>query len=567
MAGPEEVEHPKPTLATIRELYAHAFACAHPGCGEWLYRQEPGSAKPVLNSRVAHIHARKPRGPRWQRGMSAADNRSAENLLLLCIPHSYEVDGDEDRFPAEMLQEWRVAQRQEVLDSRQAWTIDEDQASDVSRESFGSPTVAAPVLASVVRAAERLVIRAISTRSEPAAVAAAWRAARERTRSSFVAWDDEGNRVYAEPSRGERERHEAAVLNALHAVRAQVGPLSEDLLAEVATARYVSPRTGLWCDWLVRATEELMAAASVWNWTPPFEDDDRLGYAADEVRRASEALAAALRGENPNLPPAVSTPAVGGPSADDRASADALTRHDELLERARPWARVKTRPYDIAMRAELVKAADEAATVPPVLATLAFGLDATAGLAAAVARNGTDEEVAALIELDRSHRPLVVAAALLVELWRVMEDQGRNALADRVRDAFVEEMTRHDWASEDGWAGNKVCGPRNPWWHFVSPDAPKDALSAALNAAPERLDDVVLGCAGWVQRESSSDGSVSFARSYRELLPWFPTNAVVRAAAMRYPHVTATTSTYDDGAVDGMPEIEHLLRHILRMAT
>jgi hypothetical protein len=31
--------------------------------------------------------------------------------------------------------------------------------------------------------------------------------------------------------------------------------------------------------------------------------------------------------------------------------------------------------------------------------------------------------------------------------------------------------------------------------------------------------------------------------------------------------VTATTSTYDDGAVDGMPEIEHLLRHILRMAT
>jgi len=367
----------------------------------------------------------------------------------------------------------------------------------------------------------------------------------------------------------DRERHEAAVVDALNAVRAEVGPLSEDVLAEVATARHVSPRNGPWCDWLARATEELVAAASTWPWRPPFEDDGRLGDAASDVRSAAEALAAALRGENPHPPPAAPTPAIDATSAADSAAADALARHNELLERARPWGRVKTRPYDAALRAELVKAAEEAAAVPPVWATSAFGLDATAGLAAVVARNATDNQVAALIEEDRSHRPLVVAAALLVELWRVMEDQGRNELAGQARDGFVEEVTGHNWASENDWAGNDVCGTRifNPWWFFVSADAPKHALSVALDAAPERLDDVVLGCAGWVQRESSQDGSLTLARSYRELSPWFPTDSVVRAAAIRYPHVTATTSSYDDGAVDGTPEVEHLLGHILRMAT
>jgi hypothetical protein len=234
----DEAEHPRPTLATIRELYAHAFACAHPDCVEWLYQQESGSATPVLNSRVAHIHARRPNGPRWLPGMSPEDNRSAANLLLLCIPHSYEIDEDEERFPAAVLQQWRVAQRDEFAARRQAWTISDNQAREVAHESFSSPAIAAPILTAVVRAAERLVLRAASTRSGPAASAADWRLTWDQTRASFFAWDEEGNRVFAEPSRLDTERHQAAVVGTLNAACAQLEPLSEDVLADVAAAQH-----------------------------------------------------------------------------------------------------------------------------------------------------------------------------------------------------------------------------------------------------------------------------------------------------------------------------------------
>lgn len=562
----EETEHPKPTPATIRGLYANAFSCAHPRCSEWLYRHETGSARPILNSRVAHIHARSPRGPRWLPGMSSDDNRRAENLLLLCIPHSYGVDEDETRFPPEMLQEWRLAQLQEHLELLQSWSITDDQAHEVARESFDSPVVAGQVLAAVVRAAELLGLRALASRSGPAEAAAAWRTTRARTRGSFYAHDDEGNRVYAEPSTAERQRHEAEVAKALNAVREALVPLADVVLAEAATARHSVPRTGSWCDWLEWATEEIVAAASAWPWQPPYEDDDRLLNATEGVREAAGAVAAVLRGEKPAQPP--SAPVDDGPSPETTAIREALARHEDLLDLARPWRRVKTKPFDPMLRAQLVDATDGAAVLPPVMATASVGLDAAAGLAAAVARNATDDEVKALIQADRARRPLVVAATLLAEMWREMGDAERDDLANLARDAFLDEVSAHDWTTEAGWEGNRVGGHHvfNPWWHWTSANVPKAALAAALDAHPERLDDVVLGCAPWVQRESTVDGRVSAARSYRELSPWFPTQAVVRAATIQYPHVAATSSTYDSGADDGTPPVEHLLGHILRLA-
>lgn len=83
--------------------------------------------------------------------MSSEANRSAENLLLLCIPHSHEVDEDETRSPAEMRGEWRIAQQQGCLDLLQSWTIRDAQAEEVARESSDSPAVSAPVLTVLVR--------------------------------------------------------------------------------------------------------------------------------------------------------------------------------------------------------------------------------------------------------------------------------------------------------------------------------------------------------------------------------------------------------------------------------
>ncbi|MBB3043706.1 hypothetical protein [Nocardioides soli] len=501
--------------------------------------------------------------------MSSEDNRSAENLLLMCIPHSYEIDEHETRFSPELLQEWRVGQIQEYFDRRQGWPIDEDEAAEVLAVSFDSPMIAAPVLTSVVEAAELFALRAMSTRPGPAAAAAAWRMTRARANAMMFAHDDEGNRVFVEPSNMERQQHQRAVLAALDEVRAVVGPLYEDVLAKVATARHTSVRSSPWCDWVSRAADELLAAASTWPWEPPYEDTDRLSDAAAEVRAAVGGLASSLRGENPPAPPAIPEVVVSEADEARAAIAEAMAAHHALLERARPWSRVKTRAYDPDLRAELVVAADGVTLIPQVWSTYGFALGSVASLAASVARNATDEQVTALIGEDRARRPLVVAAALLMELWREMKDAERGDLADLARESLLEELAAQDWSTEDAWVGNYVHGAQmfNPWWHWTSAEVVAAAIGDALDAAPERLDDVVLACAPWVERESRVDGSRRAERSYRELSPWFPTDAVVRAAAVQYPDVVASASDYDDGVPEGAPQVEHHLGHILRLAT
>ena len=487
----------------------------------------------------------------------------------MCIPHSYEIDEHEARFSPDLLQEWRVGQIQEYFERRLGWPIGEEEAAEVLVVSFDSPTIAAPVLTSVVEAAELFVLRAASTRSGPAAAAAAWRMTRAQANATMFAHDDEGNRVFVEPSNTARQQHERAVLAALEEVRAAVGPLYEDILAKVVTARHTSVRSGPWCDWVTRAADELLAAASAWPWEPPYEDTDRLSDAAAEMRVAVGGLAASLRGENPPAPPAVPESVVSEADKARSALAEAMAAHNALLERARPWSRVKTKAYDPDLRAELVVAADAVTPIPQVSSTYGVALGSVASLAASVARNATGEEVTAVIGKDRARRPLVVAAALLVELWREMTDAERGNLADLARESLLEELAAQDWLTEDAWVGNHVHGAQifTPWWHWTSAEVVKAALEDALDAAPERLDDVVLACAPWLERESRVDGSRRAERSYRELSPWFPTEAVVRAAAVRYPHLVATTSDYDDGVAEGTPEVEHHLSRILYLAT
>lgn len=572
MPTPEITEHPPPTDATVKELYAHAFSCARPGCGQWLYKQAEGSGESILNSRVAHIHARRRNGPRWLDGMSSEDNRSAPNLLLLCIPDSYEVDGDEDQFPPETLHAWRAAQREEHANLRQAWTITDAQAREVAQLSFDSPAIAAPIITSVVRAAERLAMRALSTRPAVAIEAAAWRSTWDQARAPLL-WDSTtGERIYAKPSRADTQRHQAALQNALKAAQEELRPLVEDVVAEVATARHTTPRQAAWCDRLTRAVEDLVDAVGTWPGPPPVQDDDRLDKTSSEVRKAAAALASALRGEDPEPPPAAPTDDDNDPGPTDTGPGvegeDLLARHADLLDQARPWLRVPHRPYDADLRNEMVAAAVDASTIPPVPSALPIGLWTTAGLAAGIARNATEPELAALIASDRSQRPLVVAVALLLDLWRVLDEKGLSMLADQARAALLEELDSQDWSDGAAWIGNDVCGARmfNTWRHLDSADAPRLALSAALRTAPDRLDDVVLSCADWVERVNTNGGENRFARSYRELPDWFPTEAVLEAAEALYPQVVPATDDFDGGPAAGVTEVEHLLGRVLRLA-
>ncbi len=80
--------------------------CYRPGCGEPTIRFDNGA--PKKNVEVAHIHAFEKNGPREIPTMSKRDRNSFANLVLLCgICHKV-VDGDEKRYPAVLLKQWKA---------------------------------------------------------------------------------------------------------------------------------------------------------------------------------------------------------------------------------------------------------------------------------------------------------------------------------------------------------------------------------------------------------------------------------------------------------------------------
>lgn len=561
--GPVEqvVDHPEPGLATVKELYAHAFSCAKPDCNEWLYRQESGALEPVLNSRVAHIHARRQGGPRWNPDMTSAENRSTSNLLLLCIPHSYEIDNHADRYPAELLQEWRIAQRAEHDRFRRAWPLDDDEAVQVLRTSFAAPTVTGTVLVSVARAAEALALHAESTRHDVAQVAATWRASWESYRRRPVGWDSDGNSVYASPPRMETLQHQDAVVQALNRACEMLQPFINDAKTEATVVSAAHPEAARWTQWVHRSADEVARAASRWPGPPPQEDDGSVSTAVAELRIAASALASALRGAVAPEPPreeAEPSPTSTVTPADER-----LQDHKELLERARPHARVTHRTYDATLRRELVSAAVDAATLPPVVATLTFGLEATASLAAQVAKNAEPDVIRDLIESDARQEPICVAVALLIDMARILRQRGDTALAERAGEAALTRVRVADWADPATWIGNEYHGRHTfaAWTWSASADETREHLAEALDANPEVVRLLVPACASWVEQHGPDE--VRLERRYDDQLPeWLPWPALRKALGTVFPAVRPATDEFDDRIAD---ETERLVSHLLRL--
>jgi hypothetical protein len=194
-----DAAYPLPTPATVRQLYGSAFRCAHPECSRPLYKLSDDTGDLVLNSRVAHIHARRKGGPRWIE-MPAEENRAFGNLVLLCIEHSYEIDEAPDLFPAEMLREWKAAQIAEYDRLQRRWPISDDEATEVLVASESFDALHAPATVDLARRVEALRLAAERTRGAPRSWSRRWQQLNEQTRRSFIAWDDDGNTVYAEPS-------------------------------------------------------------------------------------------------------------------------------------------------------------------------------------------------------------------------------------------------------------------------------------------------------------------------------------------------------------------------------
>ena len=126
------IQHPPPTPRTFKQLYATAFRCAAPGCRQPLYRVNSATGETLLNSTVAHIHARSEGWARWKPDMTTKENRSPENLVPLCEPHAREIDATPDHFPATLLREWKKAQLAEFQRCQKGWEITDEQATEVA---------------------------------------------------------------------------------------------------------------------------------------------------------------------------------------------------------------------------------------------------------------------------------------------------------------------------------------------------------------------------------------------------------------------------------------------------
>jgi len=126
------IEHPEPTTTTVKFLYAHAFRCAYEGCKRPLYKVDEQTGDRVLNSRVCHINARREGGPRWDPDQTTEENRSKQNLVLMCIEHAAAIDESAtlSGYPAVLLREWKVKQLEEYDRLLQGWKINADMAQE-----------------------------------------------------------------------------------------------------------------------------------------------------------------------------------------------------------------------------------------------------------------------------------------------------------------------------------------------------------------------------------------------------------------------------------------------------
>ncbi|UXX97457.1 hypothetical protein N7U49_47550 [Streptomyces sp. AD2-2] len=134
-AGRAPLRHAPPNVSTVKELYATALTCGIPDCEEPLYRESPATGQRLLNSRVAHIHARSEGGPRWDPGMGEEDNRGFGNLILLCERHAFEIDATPDDYPADVLRAWKTAQVA-ARSRAQDLSLSDAEANQVAAVSF-----------------------------------------------------------------------------------------------------------------------------------------------------------------------------------------------------------------------------------------------------------------------------------------------------------------------------------------------------------------------------------------------------------------------------------------------
>lgn len=306
----ELIEHPLPTTATVKRMYATAFRCGHPKCKKPLYRMNDVTGDLTLNSTVAHIHARREGGPRWEPGMTADDNRSEVNLILLCLEHSREVDDVPDDYPADDMRSWKLTVRAEYDKFHRSWVLTDDQVAEVFAASFevrefARTTVESESLTQTQRLGGALIEDAKTARRPVQAIAAAWVQLCDRYTRETRAWDENGELVRVYPPGIEKQKFEREIVAALTDVRTALEPRVHALVAELRALRSTNLELGSWCDWVECEARGILLRGTIaaLDEAPPVETDG--------LSNALDALAAAWRGDTAAEPPNPPEPDAG----------------------------------------------------------------------------------------------------------------------------------------------------------------------------------------------------------------------------------------------------------------
>lgn len=534
-------EYPEPTVATVKQLYGSAFRCAEPNCNRPLYRIHDESGDLILNSRVAHIHGRRRNGPRWVE-MDLEANRAVTNLLLLCIDHSYEVDNPafEETYPAELLREWKAGQLNEYRRIQRNWPLTDDEAGEVASVSFGGEQVHTALRVELARVVGTIVAVARRARSEAAEEIDAWRGTWDRVNAMMFVYGADGERLTAEPSRLEADAHRSRVLEALaRAGQVVAGPVDE-LRALIAAAITERAELSPWLSQLTMAVSAVDKAATRWPEPPPFADDSTFEDAIAGLERALRDLVQRWKGDTTVPVPPEPQPASEPAESEFEYQ---LRTHDEMLERARPHARVDHLEPDLDLFAALSDSLAFAASLPPIVSHLSRGLDATTALAAATIKNADETVWAAAIDSCISIEPLAAGVHLARQIAIAALENDKAALAEAARSCAVTRLSEADWTSTTTWAANTVHV--RSLLDMAASELGNDVVNRWVAHAvsnPYSLAYVLLGCADVFEQRDSRDFHriLGIGYKYTEVPPWFPIDAVAAAirAQEQTPHNT-----------------------------
>ena len=483
--------------------------------------------------------------------MSEDDNRSPANLMPLCFEHAWEIDQAEDTYPADLLREWKAAQLEECRQLQKSWSLTDAEVSEVSRVSFDSlehsyTSAAANIVMQTITEVGVLIEQSRTARRGPAAIAQEWRDRQVRANSSTFIYNAEtGHRAEIQLSRTEvrglTERLQDSLARAVVSLEPQCGKVKGLLLA-VSVDTQLEP----WCEWVESAVDQLLSSSSRWP-AAGAEDDSQVLDSIDSLRRASVALGQKARGLEPAPPP---KPRAAVEAATSESESDRRFReHNELLEKARPWARVDHLPFDAALYDELILDLEFAVALPSVPSLLASDFDATARLAARVAKNAEAHQIDELLKAARRLTPVAAAGSLLWNIHRVAEKFEQADVSASALDLLTDVLREEDWISTGKWADNgcQVRTVLNLSDHLLGTEHVHQVLRNALARDPSIAPAIVVGIAQWAESRDFDTFEVVGVTCRIENLPvWLPSDELREALLAWNPELRPSDDIESD---------------------